>query len=335
MLAAPLTSDVATFAIGAVAALGSSAVLARRVEHLGCSVSMSEAALGLVAALAADSPEITSSIAALRSGQRGVGIGVVLGSNVFNLAALLGLGALAAGRIVLHRRVIILEGMVAAFMLTAVLLLVGGIVGPGWALAVALAGFVPYVVVVTASARALGRLHRGRRAFAWLALAVREEEAEIGPLPAVARGTPRFDTIAIALSLGVVVAASIVMEHTGVAIGAHLHAPAIVVGGVMLAAVTSLPNAVAAVYLARRGRGAAVLSEAMNSNGLNVVVGLLVPGVVGGLGAAGSRAMGIAWWYAALTAAALAVAGARRGLGRIFGATIVAAYVAFVLALVL
>ncbi|MHB1818741.1 MAG: ABC transporter permease [Streptosporangiaceae bacterium] len=37
----------------------------------------------------------------------------------------------------------------------------------------------------------------------------------------------------------------------------------------MLAAVTSLPNAVAAVYLARRGRGAATLSTALNSNTLN------------------------------------------------------------------
>ena len=45
----------------------------------------------------------------------------------------------------------------------------------------------------------------------------------------------------------------------------------------MLAVVTSLPNAVSAVYLARRGRGAAVLSTALNSNAINVVGGLLIP----------------------------------------------------------
>ena len=45
----------------------------------------------------------------------------------------------------------------------------------------------------------------------------------------------------------------------------------------MLAAVTSLPNAVAAVYLARRGRAAATLSEALNSNTINVLAGLLLP----------------------------------------------------------
>ena len=47
--------------------------------------------------------------------------------------------------------------------------------------------------------------------------------------------------------------------------------PPIVIGGLVLAAVTSLPNAVAAVYLARRGSGTAVLSTALNSNALNVL----------------------------------------------------------------
>jgi Ca2+/Na+ antiporter len=53
--------------------------------------------LGLLAALAADTPD-SSAVSALAHHQQSVGVGVVLGSNVFNLAALLGLGALVAGR---------------------------------------------------------------------------------------------------------------------------------------------------------------------------------------------------------------------------------------------
>ena len=60
---------------------------------------------------------------------------------------------------------------------------------------------------------------------------------------------------------------------------------AIVVGALVLAVVTSLPNAVAAVYLAMRGRGAAVLSTALNSNALNILAGLLIPTTILGLGA--------------------------------------------------
>ena len=78
-------------------------------------------------------------------------------------------------------------------------------------------------------------------------------------------------------SLVVVVAASVTMERAASALGTRFAIPEIVVGGLVLAAVTSLPNAVAAVYLAARGRGAATLSTALNSNTLNVVIGLLIP----------------------------------------------------------
>ena len=78
-------------------------------------------------------------------------------------------------------------------------------------------------------------------------------------------------------ALVVVVAASIAMERGASSLGVHFGVPEIIVGGLVLAAVTSLPNAVSAVYLARRGRGAATLSTALNSNSLNVTAGLLIP----------------------------------------------------------
>jgi len=61
------------------------------------------------------------------------------------------------------------------------------------------------------------------------------------------------DVIIAALSLLVVIAASVTMERAAAALGNRFAIPEIVVGGLVLAAVTSLPNAVAAVYLAARG----------------------------------------------------------------------------------
>ena len=75
-----------------------------------------------------------------------------------------------------------------------------------------------------------------------------------------------------------------------------------ITGGIVLAAVTSMPNAVAAVFLARRGRAAATLSEAFNRNTLNGLAGLLIPAVIiasPGLGGA----LRIAVWYGVLTIA--------------------------------
>ena len=98
------------FALSAAVSLAASVLLVPRLERGGERLGMSEALLGLVAALAADGPEITASVTALASGHVTVGIGVTLGSNVFNLAALLGLSALIAGRIGFQRREMILQG---------------------------------------------------------------------------------------------------------------------------------------------------------------------------------------------------------------------------------
>ena len=97
----------------------------------------------------------------------------------------------------------------------------------------------------------------------------------------------------------------------------------------MLAAVTSLPNAVAAVYLAARGRGAATLSTALNSNTLNIALGLLLPAAVVGLGKAAGETTIIAAWYIGLTAVTLGFAYRDRGLRRATGLLVIAAYVVF------
>jgi len=130
-------------------------------------------------------------------------------------------------------------------------------------------------------------------------------------------------------ALLVVIGASALMVDTGTYLGERWGISTIVLGGVVLAAVTSLPNAVAGIYLASRGRGAATLSVALNSNTLNVVAGLLVPGVVLGLGRPSGQAILITIWYALLTVAVLAVAYRHHGLGRFTGALIIGAYAGF------
>ena len=89
------------------------------------------------------------------------------------------------------------------------------------------------------------------------------------------------------------------------------------------------------MYLARRGRGAAVLSTALNSNAINVVAGLLIPASLAGLGPGSGQGTLVAAWYAGLTVLALALAFRGRGLGRASGAAIIAGYLAFVTALVI
>jgi Ca2+/Na+ antiporter len=130
-----------------------------------------------------------------------------------------------------------------------------------------------------------------------------------------------------------VLGASFAMERSASALGTSFGVPGAITGAIVLAAVTSLPNAVAAVYLARRGRAAATLSEALNSNTLNVLAGFLLPAAVIAGPELGS-ALPVALWYGTLTVATLALALAGRGITRRSGFLIIAGYTAFVITVV-
>jgi len=138
------------------------------------------------------------------------------------------------------------------------------------------------------------------------------------------------DGIVAAIAVLVVVGASLAMEQAASKIGTRHAIPQIVVGGLILAGVTSLPNAVAAVYLSRRGRGTATLSTAMNSNAINVAAGLLLPATIVGLGGSSGQATLIAACSLGLTAFALGCAYTSHGLRRRHGALIILAYFVFI-----
>jgi cation:H+ antiporter len=320
---------IAEFVVGAVVCLGTSWVLVTRLERVGERFGFSEALLGMLAALAADTPEITAATTALRSHERAVGAGVVIGSNVFNLAALLGLGAVVAGRLGLHRKVVLLGGAVGLWMATVCLVTVEKVIDPAAGFGLALTVLAAYLFVLGARRTGLRRLPLPRRWMAWVASAVDEEELELDVAIRPKRGRPQDALVALG-ALVVVVAAAVSMERGASALGHRYAVPGIVVGGLVLAAVTSLPNAVAAVYLAAKGRGAAAFSTALNSNTLNLVAGLLLPATFIGLGTASGQTSLITGAYLGLTALTLGLAYAGRGLRRWAGWVIIAGYGAFV-----
>jgi cation:H+ antiporter len=325
---------VALFVFAAALSLGASAVLVTRLERLGERLGLTEAMLGLIAALAADAPEISTAVTALVRGQRTVSVGVILGSNAFNLATLLGLAAIVAGGIGFHRRVVVFEGAIAASMAALCAAIVFRVLPAVAGVVVAVAILVPYVLVSGVRRGTLVRVRLPRRWLAWLSGALKEEEQELAEAIRPRRGRP-LDAVLAGVAVAVVVGASVVMEHAATTIGTRNGLTSIVIGGVLLAAVTSLPNAVAGIYLAYRGRGAATLSVALNSNTLNVVAGFLLPAAIVGSAHSSPEAVLTLGWYAGLTALTLVLAFAGRGLSRRAGALIVVGYAIFVTTLVM
>lgn len=327
------------FAAGAVVSLVTSEILVVRIERLAERAHLSDALLGAIAALAADSPEITSAVTAIAHGQRDVGAGVVLGSAVFNLSALFGLGAVVARRLPFGKRVVALGGTVTAVLTGLALLTVGPGVAPGVTLACAVAILAGYLLLLGAAPavlRPFRNLKFCARMTRWLASAVAEEElaeeeefqhAGAGATGESARIWPQ--AVSAAGALIVVVGASIAMERAVTSLGSRAGVPGVVVGALVLGAVTGIPNAVASLHLARKGNGTGALSTALNSNNFNVAIGLLVPAAVAGAGAGGRGLAVVAVWCLVLTVITLLVAHRRGGLGRGAGLVVLAAYGAF------
>jgi cation:H+ antiporter len=131
------------------------------------------------------------------------------------------------------------------------------------------------------------------------------------------------------LALGVIVAGSIGAVRAATDLGRAWSVPEALVGVIVLAILTSLPNAWTGVRFGLQHRGSALMSETLNSNSINIVAGLALPAALGTLGAFSGLAVFDLAWLFGMTAAALVLFGMRDGGGRLAGAFLVVLYVVF------
>ena len=302
------------FVASLAATLAAAGLFARRLDRLGVRLGIPEAVLGLLTALAADAPELSSGLTAMVRGERGVGVGVLLGSNVFNIAAMVGVSALLAGRVRLDRGALLVEG---AFALFATAVTAGVLFGqlPAWVgLALLAAGTAPYLVLL-----ARGTFHGPP-----------PPRATRGPTTPCAHGAGGGAVRARAAGPGVIVIGSVGMVYTAVLLAGRYGVPRPLVGLLILATMTSLPNASTAIRLGLAGRGEALVSETLNSNTINLAVGIVVPAVFVTAARAPAGFELDFVWMLAVTLAMLVLVGRRGGAGRLAGAAIVASYIAYV-----
>jgi cation:H+ antiporter len=311
--------------------LASAAFFARRLDSLGVALGLPEALLGLLTAVAADAPEIVSALVALAKGAPGASLGVLVGSNVFNVAAMIGLAAVLAGNVHLRRESLLLEGTVGVLTtLVAAGLLVGSL-SPWIAAALLVAIVAPYLFLLLRG-RDLSTLALPvpQRIAAGLARALGERELAAPSRPDEQAGVWRMLAL-IAPAVVLIVAGSTGMVETALSLADHWHTSRSAVGVLVLAPLTSIPNAFTAVRLGLAKRGSALVSETLNSNTINLAAGLVVPALFVSVAALSGEAKFELGWLFLITFAALLPLARRRGLGRGGGMTLIALYAAFVL----
>jgi cation:H+ antiporter len=324
VLTAPL------FLLSLVLTLAAARLFARRLDRLGVRFGFPEALIGLLTALAADGPEISSALFALIKGAHDVGVGVLVGSNGFNLAAMIGLSALLSGPVRLPREVLLLEGTVGLLVTVVAASLLLNWLSPGAAAGLSALILIPYLVLVLLGARLLERhADRPRSPTARLARALHEHPGPERPPHRLADPTHHLLGL-ILLDVVLIVAGSAGMVQTALSLAGHWHVSRTILGVLILAPLTSLPNAATALRLGRAGRGAALLSETLNSNTINLAFGVVVSSLFVTLGAVSTVGRLQLAWLVAATLLTLWLLARPRGMRRPGAVALILLYFAFV-----
>jgi cation:H+ antiporter len=322
---------VPVFVLSLAVTLGGAGFFARRLDRVGSRLGLPEAVIGLLTALAADGPEITSALVALAKGAGAVSLGVLIGSNIFNLAAMIGLSAVLAGHVRLRRETLVLEGGVGLFVTLLASALVVGFLSPALAAVALTCVLVPYVALLLRGSSLARRLGLGDPVVAAFDRALpgghdpqAEREEHVGPLWRLA--------VLVPLDLALIILGSTAMVECALSLSGRWHASRDLVGVLVLGPLTSLPNAFTAVRLGLARRDAALVSESTNSNTINLFAGVVLPALFVGVARATTGVKLQLAWLLAMTLFTLLVLARRRGMSRLTGAVLIAFYVVFVLA---
>lgn len=324
----PVSLALVVFFIALGSTLLASELMVRGVGWLGVRLQLSGGLVGLLIALGANTPEIGSSISALAVGAKEVGVGIIVGSNLFNLAALLGLTALVANGLSFRRILALVHGGVGILVLAVVAITLLGKVGSIASAVLLLLLVVPYAAILATPPARLRRLPlpmATRRSLAWLAAKVRVRPERAREVDRTS-WAPAWMVLPALITIGI---ASYGLVISALALSNRWLLPHRFVGTVILAVLTSLPNTYAAIRLGRQRYGSAVVSEAFNSNTINLIAGIGLPALVLGGTLASGRSSNDLWWLLALTIVAMGLALPRAGIGRLGGSLLIAAYLVY------
>ena len=323
---------VLAFVAGLAALVLGASVLVRGASNLALKLGLSPLVVGLtVVAFGTSAPELAVSTGAVLSGQTGMAVGNVVGSNTFNVLFILGLAALITP-LTVHRQVIRQESviMIGAGVLVVVTGLDGGFGGLDGALLLAL--LVADTVFLVLQSRGQG-----------------EDEAALAadlgaPAPDQASAWDQrlpLQLLMVAAGLALLVAGAQGMVWAAVAFARALGISEVVIGLTIVAAGTSLPEVAASVAASLKGQRDMAVGNVVGSCIFNLLGVLGLGAVASSLTGAGALPLppDVArfdqWVMLAALAACLPVFLTGRQIARWEGALFLAYYLAYTAYLVM
>lgn len=218
-------------------------------------------------AISSSLPELfTALFAVLFFHQFEVGVGTIVGSALFNVLVIPGIAVLVSpkifkiGKEVINRDALFYIGAIIA-------LIIGILISSVWGLLIPLlflAGYGIYVFVIIKHVKT----HRKKNGEALLK-AKKENNMSM-----------RKTIITIAITMIIIAIATFFLTESAIGLANALSIPAFIVAFIVIAAATSVPDAVISVINARKGNIDDATSNVFGSNIFDILVGLSIPTII-------------------------------------------------------
>lgn len=262
---------IAYFIAGLVFLVIGAELLVRGASRLAVALGISPLVIGLtVVAFGTSAPELAVSVKAALSGQAGIAVGNVIGSNIFNVLFILGISALIVPLAVSKQLIRLDVPIMIALSVSVLLFALDGsfsrLEGVIW-----FSGLITYIVFL---------FYKSRKE-------QREAAAEIDPEVAALIGDTSQAKQAwpknLALILGglaLLVLGSRWLVDSAVIFANYLGVSEVVIGLTIVAAGTSLPEVVTSIIAALRGERDIAVGNVVGSNIFNIMAVLGIASIV-------------------------------------------------------
>ena len=247
-------------------------MLVRGASRLTLGIGISPLVIGLtVVAFGTSAPELAVSIKASLSGQPGIALGNVIGSNIFNVLFILGISALITPLVVAQQLVRLDVPLMILLSLLVLVLGLDGVLGRGEGMLLVL-GLVAYVLFLLYQSRSEKP-------------AVVEEYDREFAADGIRSGGIITSLVLVVAGLGLLVIGSRWLVDSAVTAARYLGISDVVIGLTIIAAGTSLPEVVTSIIASLRGERDIAVGNVIGSNLFNVlgVLGVTCLTAPGGL----------------------------------------------------
>lgn len=268
---------VVVLIVSLIIVIKSADIFVDSLVEIGESLGISQIILGVTAsAIGTSLPEFGSAMIAVLSGNPDIGVGVVIGSNIWNIAGILGISSLAAGFIYVKQEELRRDGLMT--LLTAVILLIFMFLLNEITRIVGIVLIVAYLIYLYILIRSQKKNSE-------------DDETKIETEPhealesqtniveeVVSSGRSRNKNILISLvGLAGLIVGSRLLVFSGVEIGALTGVPQIIMGLFALAIGTSMPELVVTLRSAMKKMHSLSIGTVLGSNIFNILIGIGIP----------------------------------------------------------